>query len=68
MIAWSRGVECNACRILLAKVDGHGLCIERGKLQVTIDGTFHASLVCYRCGALNVLRIPAEHAAATRSV
>jgi hypothetical protein len=35
-----------------------GLTIRRGKLQATITGAYHASLVCYRpqCGTLNVVR------------
>ena len=52
-------VRCTACGILLATVDETGLVIRRGELQATIDGEFHAALVCYRrgCRKLNVLRL-----------
>ena len=35
------------------------LVIQRGELQATIHGEFHAALVCYRprCRKLNVLRL-----------
>lgn len=53
-------IRCEGCGILLAKREGPGLSIRRGELQATIQGTFHASLVCYRprCRRLNVLRVP----------
>jgi phage FluMu protein Com len=52
-------VRCTACNILLAKVEENGLVIQRGELQATIHGEFHAALVCYRprCRKLNVLRL-----------
>ena len=52
-------VRCKSCGILLAKIDDAGLTICRGSLQATIDGEFHASLVCYRsrCRKLNVVRV-----------
>jgi len=55
-----RDIRCKACNILLAKIDDDGLTIRRGDLQATIDGQFHASLVCYRrsCQVLNVLAHP----------
>jgi len=62
MKAQPREVRCKSCNVLLAKVDGDGLTIRRGDLQATIDGRFHASLVCYRprCRQLNVLRLSTE--------
>ena len=56
-----REIRCRACRILLGKLGEHGLTIQRGDLQATIDGEFRASLVCYRrrCRTLNILRLPA---------
>ncbi len=55
----NRQVRCTACNAMLAELDGTGLVIRRGELQATIDGDFHASLVCYRpsCRKLNVLRL-----------
>ncbi len=50
-------VRCTACGMLLAKRDETGLSIQRGDLQATFDGEFHASLVCYRCKALVVVRL-----------
>ena len=52
-------VRCKACGVLLAKLDDAGLSVRRGELQVTVDGEFHASIVCYRprCRTLNVLRL-----------
>ena len=52
-------VRCKACNILLATIDDSGLNIRRGELQATVDGDFHASIVCYRprCRRLNVLRM-----------
>lgn len=55
----SREVRCKSCSILLAKIDDSGMTIRRGDLQATVDGTFHASIVCYRpsCRTLNVIRL-----------
>lgn len=54
-----REVRCKSCGILLAKLDDGGLTIRRGDLQATVDGEFHASIVCYRtsCKTLNVVRL-----------
>ena len=55
-------VRCNNCGVLLAKLDETGLTIRRGDLQVTVDGAFRATLVCYapRCRSLNILNISAD--------
>ena len=50
-------VRCENCRVLLGRREANQLTIRRGPLQVTIDGTYHASLVCYRCGTLRVLLV-----------
>ena len=44
---------------VLAKIDDSGMTIRRGDLQATVDGAFHASIVCYRpsCRTLNVIRL-----------
>ena len=59
MKAHPKDVRCKSCGILLAKIDDAGLTIRRGSLEATIDGEFHASLVCYRssCRKLNVVRL-----------
>jgi hypothetical protein len=51
-------VLCKRCKAQLAELAHDGLTIRRGKLQATITGAYHASLVCYRpqCGTLNVVR------------
>jgi hypothetical protein len=52
-------IRCKRCGSLLAKLERDGLTIHRGGLQLTVDGVFHASVVCYRptCGALNVINV-----------
>lgn len=58
----TRDIRCAGCNSLLAKVESGGMTLVRGGLQATINGDFHASLVCYRprCGKLNVLTIATE--------
>ncbi len=58
-------LRCSACGVLLGKLEGGALSIRRGDLQATIDGEFHASLVCYRprCRKLNVFMLPMVRAA-----
>jgi phage FluMu protein Com len=55
----SREIRCAGCGSLLAKVVGGALHLQRGDLQATFDGEFHASIVCYRarCRKLNVVRV-----------
>lgn len=50
-------IRCKNCGTLLAKLDDVGLTIRRGDLQATVEGTFRATLVCYRprCRSLNIL-------------
>jgi phage FluMu protein Com len=52
-------VRCAGCGILLATLNDGGLTVRRGELQITVDGRFHASIVCYRprCRTLNVLNV-----------
>ena len=52
-------VRCTGCGKLLARLRGGVLTIQRGELQVTCDGDFRASFVCYqpRCRRLNVVRV-----------
>jgi phage FluMu protein Com len=52
-------VRCAGCGILLASLNDGGLTVRRGELQITVDGRFHASIVCYRprCRTLNVLNV-----------
>jgi phage FluMu protein Com len=54
-----REIRCTACNVLLAKLERGALNIQRGDLQASFDGEFHASLVCYRprCRRLNVIRM-----------
>jgi phage FluMu protein Com len=55
----AKDVRCTACGKLLARVRDGVLTIQRGELQVTFDGTFRASFVCYqpRCRRLNFVRV-----------
>jgi phage FluMu protein Com len=61
-------VRCAGCGRLLAKLRDGRLSVQRGELQATFDGEFHASFVCYlpRCRRLTVVRVrsqqPEEHA------
>jgi phage FluMu protein Com len=52
-------LRCTHCGRLLAKLKSGVLALQRGDVQATFDGDFHASFVCYqpRCGRLNVVRI-----------
>ena len=55
----TREVRCAGCGSLLAKLADGALSFQRSDLQVTLDGDFRASIVCYRakCRRLNVLRV-----------
>jgi phage FluMu protein Com len=55
-------VRCAFCDALLATNEQGVLRIARGQLEAVIDGTFRASLVCYRprCKRLNVVNVPAR--------
>ncbi len=55
-------VRCEGCDALLATIDDSALTIRRGGLQVTVDGNFHASIVCYgpRCHTLTVINLKTE--------
>jgi phage FluMu protein Com len=55
-------VRCAFCGALLATTESEGLRIQRGHLEAVIDGTFRASLVCYRprCRRINVVTVPAR--------
>jgi hypothetical protein len=57
-----KDIRCRACGVLLAKLDETGLSIRRGDLQATIDGTFRASVVCYKpgCRTLTILNLSTE--------
>lgn len=57
VVRHAQEVRCASCGMLLAKRDEAGLSIHRGDLQATFDGDFHASLVCYRCKSLVVVRL-----------
>jgi phage FluMu protein Com len=59
-------LRCTRCGALLGKLEEAGLSIRRGELQVTVDGTFRATLVCYRprCRTLNIMRHSTEAPAA----
>ena len=59
MLKKVKEIRCKQCGILLGKIDQSGLTIRRGQLEMTIDGDFHASFVCYRegCKKLNVIRL-----------
>ena len=58
----SSEVRCKRCNTMLARLDETGLVILRGDLQATIDGTFRATLVCYRprCRTLNIINLSTE--------
>ena len=49
-------VRCERCEALLAHRDLETFALRRGRMQATFDGVFSASIVCYRCGTLNVFR------------
>jgi len=55
----AQDVRCKDCGILLAKVDETGFTIRRGELEANFDGSFRASIRCYRrsCRSLNVLKL-----------
>ena len=55
-------IRCKSCGILLGKIDDTGLTIQRGDLEANFDGTFRASLRCYRnrCRSLNVVQFPTK--------
>ena len=61
-------IRCIGCGRLLAKLRGGSLSVQRGDLQATVDGEFHASFVCYlpRCRRLTVVHVrsqpPEQHA------
>jgi hypothetical protein len=52
-------VRCGGCGSLLAKLTGATLNLQRGDLQASFDGDFHASIVCYRarCRKLTVVQV-----------
>ena len=52
-------VRCSACGKLLARLSDGCLFLQRGDLQVSIDGDFRASFVCSKpgCRRLNVVRV-----------
>jgi hypothetical protein len=52
-------IRCAGCGSLLAKLQGATLNLQRGDLQATFDGQFHASIVCYRarCRQLSVVHV-----------
>ena len=52
-------VRCAFCGALLATKEPEGLRIQRGQLEAVIDGTFRASLICYRptCRRMNVVNV-----------
>ena len=52
-------IRCLACGRLLAKLANGTLTVQRGDVQATFDGDFHASFVCYqpRCRRLNVVSV-----------
>jgi len=51
-------VRCSFCNALLATCEPEGLRIARGQLEAVIDGTFRATVVCYRCRRMNVVTVP----------
>ena len=55
-------VRCAFCDALLAVREADALRIQRGQLEAVIDGTFRASIVCYRprCRRINVVTVPAR--------
>ncbi|HET6148071.1 MAG TPA: hypothetical protein VFH68_11125 [Polyangia bacterium] len=54
-----RDIRCAGCGSLLAKLERGTLNLQRGDLQASFDGSFHASIVCYRarCKKLNVVQV-----------
>ena len=57
--AVSTEIRCAGCGSLLAKLQGATLNLQRGDLQASFDGQFHASIVCYRarCRQLSVVQV-----------
>jgi hypothetical protein len=61
----AREIRCTGCGSLLAKLaSGGALNLQRGDLQATFDGDFHASILCYRarCRTMNVVRVLSKSA------
>ena len=54
-----KDIRCAGCGSLLAKLERGTLNLQRGDLQASFDGSFHASIVCYRarCKKLNVVQV-----------
>jgi phage FluMu protein Com len=63
----ARDIRCTACGKLLARMCDGVLTIQRGELQVTIDGEFRASFVCSqpRCRRLNLISVRSHGARLT---
>jgi hypothetical protein len=57
--------RCTQCGALLGLFTEICLDIRRRDLQVAVEGK--ASIVCYRCGKLNVVVHPAQSLAAARN-
>src|SRR5438105_3682180 len=55
----SQELRCSGCGSLLAKLEPGKLNLQRGDLQASFDGRFHASIVCYRarCRRLSVVEV-----------
>jgi len=58
----AKEIRCAGCGSLLAKLAGATLNLQRGDLQASFDGRFHASIVCYRarCRRLSVVQVGGE--------
>lgn len=61
----STDCRCKNCFALLAKVGPDGLSIQRSDMQTTVTGGGSTvTMVCYKCGAPNVVVLPGGAASA----
>lgn len=58
MSAKDRDIRCKKCKALLGRIENGLFVVKRGGLQIAYDGNGNASLVCYKCRTLTVLKLP----------
>jgi RNase P subunit RPR2 len=52
-------LRCKCCKTLLGTEDDDGVTIQRGGMQVTVPHPPTVTIVCYRCGHLNLFTLAA---------
>lgn len=62
-------LRCWSCKTQLAAKSDAGLAVRRGGLQITVEGEYRISMVCYqpKCRALNVFRSSSPVTVVTRT-